>query len=49
MENFLPSEFITSKLDLKDSISEVLVTLTDLAKISFKIENENIFIERKPQ
>jgi ferric-dicitrate binding protein FerR (iron transport regulator) len=46
---FSTDDLITGKLDLKDSISEVLITLSDLAKISFKIENDTIYIDKKPQ
>jgi transmembrane sensor len=44
---FPTDDLISGKLDLKDSIKDVLVTLSDLAKISYKIENENIYINKK--
>lgn len=46
-KSFLSNDLISGKLDLKDSISDVLVTLSALSKISYKIENENIYIETK--
>jgi hypothetical protein len=48
-KSFPSDDLISGKLDLKDSISDVLVTLSGLSKISYKIENKNIYIERKPQ
>lgn len=48
-QSFPSDDLISGKLDLKDSISDVLVTLSGLSKISYKIENKNIYIERKPQ
>jgi transmembrane sensor len=44
-ESFSTDDFITGKLDLKNSLSEVLRTLSDLTRISYRIENENIYIE----
>lgn len=41
VENALP---ISGKLDLKDSISEVMGVLSGVAKIDYKISNENIVI-----
>lgn len=46
-KSFPSDDLISGKLDLKDSISDVLVTLSGLSKISYKIENKNIYIERK--
>jgi transmembrane sensor len=46
-KSFLSDDLISGKLDLKDSISDVLETLSELARISYKIENGNIYIERK--
>ena len=46
-KSFASDDLISGKLDLKDSISDVLVTLSGLSKISYKIENENIYIETK--
>lgn len=44
VENALP---ISGKLDLKDSISEVMGVLSGVAKIDYKISNENIVILMK--
>lgn len=44
IENALP---ISGKLDLKDSISDVMVVLSGVAKIYYKISNENIVITMK--
>jgi len=46
-KSFSSNDLISGKLDLKDSISDVLVTISGLSKISYKIENKNIYIERK--
>lgn len=46
-KSFLSDDLISGKLDLKDSISDVLETLSGLAQLSYKIENNNIYIERK--
>jgi transmembrane sensor len=46
-KSFPSDDLISGKLDLKDSISDVLETLTGLSKITYKIENENIYIEIK--
>lgn len=45
-KSFPSDDLISGKLDLKDSLSDVLETLSRLAKISYKAENENIYIER---
>ena len=44
VENALP---ISGKLDLKDSLSEVMAVLSGVAKIDYKISNENIVIMMK--
>jgi len=46
-KSFPSDDLISGKLDLKDSISDVLVTLSGVSKISYRIENENVYIERK--
>jgi len=46
-KSFPSDDLISGKLDLKDSISDVLMTLSGLSKISYRIENENIYIETK--
>ncbi len=38
---------ITGKLDLKDSLKEVLTVLSDLAKINYRISGNKIIIEKK--
>ncbi len=44
---FSSNELITGKMDLKDSLEDVLTFLSDLAKVDFRINNDKIFIERK--
>lgn len=46
-QSFPYDDLISGKLDLKDSISDVLETLSGVSKISYRIENENIYIETK--
>lgn len=41
------SDLISGKLDLKDSIEQVMIALSDVANIKFRICNEKIFIENK--
>lgn len=41
------ADLITGKLDLKDSIEKVMVALSDVAKIQFRINGDQIFIEKK--
>ncbi len=45
-ERFPSGDIITGKLDLKESIEEVMKVLADLAQISYKIDQKNIFIEQ---
>lgn len=45
-KSFPSDDMISGKLDLKESITELMVTLSDLVKISYKIENKNIFIKK---
>lgn len=44
---FSPNDLITGKLDLKDSISEVMLVLGDVANIQYRIEADKIYIEKK--
>ncbi|MCE5345422.1 MAG: FecR domain-containing protein [Bacteroidales bacterium] len=46
-KSFSSDGLISGKLDLKDSISDVLTALSGLSKISYEIENGNIYIESK--
>ncbi len=46
-ENFPSSELITGKLDLKNSLEEVLVALSDVAKIEYRISNNKIYVDKK--
>jgi ferric-dicitrate binding protein FerR (iron transport regulator) len=44
--NLFPSgDLISGKLDLKESIDEVMKVLADVAKIKYRIEKESIYIE----
>lgn len=44
---FSPTALITGKLDMKDSIAEVMLALGDVAKIQYRIEGDKIYIEKK--
>jgi ferric-dicitrate binding protein FerR (iron transport regulator) len=46
-ENFPSAELITGKLDLKDSLDEVLVALADVAKIDYRINGDTVYIDKK--
>ncbi|MFV0592723.1 MAG: FecR family protein [Draconibacterium sp.] len=46
-KNFPSAELITGKLDIKHSLEEVLVALSDVAKIEYRIDNDNVFIDKK--
>jgi len=49
-KSFHSDDLITGKLDLKDSVSDVLIILSEISNLSFKIEDDNnIFIENKPK
>ena len=43
-KSFVSNDLISGKLDLKDSVTDVLETLSGLSKISYQIENDNIYI-----
>lgn len=45
--NFEPEELITGKLDLKDSLEDVLVALSDVAKIDFNITDRKVYIRKR--
>jgi len=45
----IPNELITGKLDLKDSIGDVLAFLSDLSKVEFKINADTILVKKKTQ
>lgn len=46
-EHFPSTERITGKLDLKDSPQEVLQALADVAKISYRVSEDKIYIDKK--
>jgi len=46
-ESFPTNELITGKLDLKDSIDKVMTALSDVAKINYRISENNIYIEKR--
>jgi hypothetical protein len=46
---FISNELITGKLDLKDSLDDVLVFLSDLAKVEFRVNNHTVFVEKKTE
>lgn len=45
-QNFLSSELISGKLDLKESIEDVMTALGDVAKIEYRIEENTIYIDK---
>ena len=47
-EQFQSNDLISGKLDLKDSISDVMLALSNLSRIKYKIENGSINIENYP-
>ena len=46
-EKFPSSELISGKLDLKESLEDVLVALADVAKIEYRITGNEIYIDKK--
>lgn len=46
-QNFPSSEIITGKLDLKDSLEDVMKVLSDVAKLEYRIVNNTIEIDKK--
>jgi len=46
-QNFPSEELITGKLDLKDSLEEVMYALADVAKIEFRLNGNSVYVERK--
>lgn len=46
-EEFPSEEIITGKLDLKDSLAVVMEALSDVARLDYTIENNQVTIERK--
>jgi len=46
-KNFPFSDRITGKLDLKESLEDVMMALGDVAKIEYKINNNTIYINKK--
>jgi hypothetical protein len=45
--HFYSNELITGKLDLKDSLDDVLLSISDLAKAEFRINGKTVFVEKK--
>lgn len=45
--NFPSSEIITGKLDLKDSLEEVMMALSDVARLEYRISQNKITIDKK--
>ncbi|MGV8096678.1 MAG: FecR family protein [Mangrovibacterium sp.] len=46
---FISNELITGKLDLKDSLDDILLFLSDLAKVEFRINDHTVFVEKKTE
>lgn len=46
-KNYLSTELISGKLDLKESLEGVLLALSDVAKIKFRIQNDIIYINKE--
>jgi transmembrane sensor len=44
---FSTSDLITGKLDLKESIDQVMLALSDVAKLQYRIDGDRILIEKK--
>jgi hypothetical protein len=48
-ELFPSGDLISGKLDLKDSIEDVMKVLADVAKVTYRIDEKKIFIELKKE
>lgn len=48
-KSFPSDDLISGKLDLKDSISDVMATISSLSNISYKINQNDIFINKKQE
>jgi hypothetical protein len=46
-QSFGDSELISGKLDLKETLQEVMTVLSDVAPISFRINGNTVRIDRK--
>ncbi len=46
---FSSSELITGKLDLKDSLDDVLLFLSDLSKVEFSVNDHTVFVKKKTE
>lgn len=44
-DKFNSDDLITGKLDLKDSITDVMVTLSELTDINYKVANDSIYVK----
>ncbi len=47
-DSFPSEELISGKLDLKESIEEVMFVLNDVAKLKYKLINNTLYIEKIP-
>jgi ferric-dicitrate binding protein FerR (iron transport regulator) len=45
--NFSATDLISGKLDLKDSVEQVMLALSDVADLQYRINGDKIFIEKK--
>lgn len=46
-EKFSTDDLITGKLDLKESVDAVMIALSDIANIQYRVEGDRIYINRK--
>lgn len=44
---FISNELITGKLDLKNSIEDILAFLSDLSKVEFSIKDNTVFVKKR--
>jgi ferric-dicitrate binding protein FerR (iron transport regulator) len=44
---FRTTDLISGKLDLKESVEQVMIALTDVANIQYRIDGDKIYIDRK--
>ncbi len=45
--DFSTADLISGKLDLKDSVGQVMIALSDVANIQFRVEGNKIYINKK--
>jgi ferric-dicitrate binding protein FerR (iron transport regulator) len=46
-QNFSATALISGKLDLKDSVEQVMLALGDVADLQYRINGDKIFIEKR--